>query len=128
MNLVFIFDVGLQFELHYQDAQGTWIRNHRRIIKHYLQWVVPLDFVLHPVWGIDARLPGGGQRPGFTIVAIITPKVLRNYPLLKIGQQIPERTCPCRMAVRLVGFVLLRCSFAWMACVWGFTGTSKCRQ
>ena len=36
VNLVFIFDVGLQFFLHYQDAQGTWIRNHRRIIKHYL--------------------------------------------------------------------------------------------
>ena len=39
INMVFIADVCLQFFVHYQlpKSQGSqWVRNHKRIIHHYL--------------------------------------------------------------------------------------------
>ncbi|KAH8071326.1 voltage-gated potassium channel [Aureococcus anophagefferens] len=47
VNAIFLCDVALQFFLHYQlpkEKGLTWVRNHKRIVAHYLKGYFCLDF------------------------------------------------------------------------------------
>ena len=123
MNLVFIFDVGLQFFLHYQDAQGTWIRNHRRIIKHYLYGSFCIDFVSSiPYGALTLAFPAVGNAQALRLL-----RLLRLAKLLRIirSSRLVTRAgghvrVVWRRAVGRIRTAVLFCH--WMACVWGFVG------
>ena len=125
VNLVFIFDVGLQFFLHYQDAQGTWIRNHRRIIKHYLYGSFCIDFVSSiPYGALTLAFPAVGNARALRLLRLLRlAKLLRIIRSSRLVNRYRADMSVSYGVVQLVGFVLLAVLFChWMACVWGFVG------
>ncbi|CAH0373813.1 unnamed protein product [Pelagomonas calceolata] len=125
VNLVFIFDVGLQFFLHYQDAQGTWIRNHRRIIKHYLYGSFCIDFVSSiPYGALTLAFPAVGNAQALRLLRLLRlAKLLRIIRSSRLVNRYRADMSVSYGVVQLVGFVLLAVLFChWMACVWGFVG------
>ena len=61
VNVVFLFDVALQFFLHYQQPKhegGEWVRDHRMIVNHYLHGSFAPDLISSlPFSALSLQIP-----------------------------------------------------------------------
>lgn len=125
VNLVFIGDVGLQFFLHYQDQQGTWVRNHARIVKKYLYGSFAIDFISSiPYGALTLAIPAVGDAQALRLLRLLRlAKLLRIIRSSRLVTRYRADMSISYGVIQLVGFVVLAVLFChWMAFLWGFVG------
>ena len=132
INLIFICDVTLQFFLHYQlpKAKGlVWVRNHKRIVKHYLKGYFWIDFPSSLPFGAIAEVAGGvfGDLTAVRLLRLLRlAKLLRIMRSSRLINRYRADLSVSYGVVHLVGFVVATVLFShWLACLWGFTANAS---
>ena len=131
---VFIIDVFLQFFLHYQlpkDKGSQWVRNHRRIIKHYLMGYFWIDFVSSMPFGILETFGGAifGDLAAARLLRLLRlAKLLR---ILRTSRLITRYRADLAVSygiIHLTSFIIATVLFShWLACIWGFVAIGAAR-
>jgi len=131
-TFIFILDVGLQFFLHYQlpkDKGNTWVRNHRRIVRHYLFGYFGIDFLSSFPYGLFEQF--GGNIFGDLAAARLL-RLLRLAKLLRIlrtSRLITRYRADLAVSygiIHLTSFIVATVLFShWLACIWGFTANTS---
>mmetsp|Transcript_22899 Transcript_22899/g.71755 ORF Transcript_22899/g.71755 Transcript_22899/m.71755 type:complete len:423 (+) Transcript_22899:190-1458(+) len=129
VNVVFFFDMLLQFFLHVQlpKSQGSiWIRNHGKIVRRYLKGAFFLDFVSIIPFG---ALTYTGMAVFSEMQAVRLLRLLRLVKLLRMlrgSRLIMRYRASMTLSItgaNLMGFIVFTILAShWLACAWGFAG------
>ena len=135
INGIFLIDVVLQFFLHYQQPKeqgGDWVRNQRKIVRHYLHGSFAIDFISTLPFGAFSveGFPGSSTFKKLKIIRLM--RLLRLTKLSRIARS--SRLVSRYRAQISVSFgflnltgniVLILVASHWIACIWGFVGHSS---
>ena len=132
VDLIFIFDLGLQFFLMYPAGDNIggvhWVDSRRQIVRHYLMGWFGLDFFAIMLVTIDFITieSGGGDASDVKDLRVL--RVLRALRLVKLVRLVRAsrmfKRWESMIAINYAGLALARCmlgvlvSSHWFACVW----------
>ncbi|KAJ1451104.1 hypothetical protein M885DRAFT_530571 [Pelagophyceae sp. CCMP2097] len=128
INVIFIVDVVLQFFLHYQLPKKqafSWVRHHRRIVRHYLQTWFCLDFIsVLPMEVLSMGLPVFGALKGVRLIRLLRlAKLLRIFRSSRLINRYRADMSISYGVISMIKFVMLTIFTShFLACLWGLVG------
>ena len=131
VNAIFLCDVALQFFLHYQlpkEKGLTWVRNHKRIVAHYLKGYFCLDFFSSiPFGALGMMFPAMGDLAAARLLRLLRlAKLLRIMRSSRLINRYRADMSVSYGIIQLWGFVILAViACHWMACLWGYTANAS---
>ena len=131
VNAIFLCDVALQFFLHYQlpkEKGLTWVRNHKRIVTHYLKGYFCLDFFSSiPFGALGMMFPAMGDLAAARLLRLLRlAKLLRIMRSSRLINRYRADMSVSYGIIQLWGFVILAViACHWMACLWGYTANAS---
>jgi potassium voltage-gated channel Eag-related subfamily H protein 7 len=130
IDMLFGFDILLQFFLMYETRTNTgytWIKDRKKIAKHYLRGWFIIDIVSVFPFDLAASIAMGEGNSNLRLVKVIRAiRLLKLARVLRAGRILGRLQANSSMSMQYLEMVFLFIKMIlaghWMACIWGFVG------
>ena len=128
VNAIFVFDLCFNFFLHYQLANDDWVRDHGRIIRHYLRTNFCIDLLVSFPFELIYFFGGGHESlRGMRLLRII--RIVKLLRLMRTSRLVHRYRADLSLSfgfMNVAFFVVASILSAhWIACAWGAAGRSS---